>query len=108
MNKQHTKPQVTLRALLCIGMISCAAATMAAGTGDIAAAAQRLVQEENQKFGKYQDAVQMLYRNASTLEAKNFDAYMDTISKDCVTHDLTASITILFWYSLKGILVSSI
>ena len=59
----------------------------------IAANAQRRILQENENHSKYRDAVQLLYRNASTLEAKNLDAYMDTISKDCVTHDLTASIT---------------
>jgi len=88
MNKQHTKSQTILRAFLCIGIISCAAASMAAGTGDIAAAAQRLVQEENQQVGKYQDAVQLIHRNASTFESKNFDAHMDTISADCEARTL--------------------
>ena len=92
MNKQHTKLQTTLRALLCIGMISCATAMMAAGSGDIAAAAQRLVQEENQKFAKYQDAVQLIHRNASTFESKNYDAYMDTLSADCEGRSLTADV----------------
>ena len=53
MNTQHTKLQTILRALLCICVLSGAAVTMAAGSGDIAAAAQRLVQEENKKFSKY-------------------------------------------------------
>ena len=92
MNKQHTKSQTILRAFLCIGMISCATATMAVGTGDIAAAAQRLVQEENQKFDKYQDAVQLIHRNASTFESKNYDAYMDTLSADCEGRSLTADV----------------
>ena len=92
MNTQHTKLQTTFLAFLCIGMISCATATMAAGTGDIAAAAQRLVQEENKKFSKYQDAVQLIHRNASTFESKNYDAYMDTLSADCEGRGLTADV----------------
>ena len=92
MNTQHTKLQTTFLAFLCIGMISCATATMAAGTGDIAAAAQRLVQEENKKFSKYQDAVQLIHRNASTFESKNYDAYMDTLSADCEGRSLTADV----------------
>ena len=83
MNTQQTNSQTILRAILCIGVLSGAAVTMAAGSGDIAAAAQRMVQEENQKFGKYQDAVQLIHRNASTFESKNYDAYMDTLSADC-------------------------
>ena len=77
---------------MCIGMISYATATMAVGTGDIAAAAQRLVQEENKKFSKYQDAVQLIHRNASTFESKNYDAYMDTLSADCEGRGLTAGV----------------
>ena len=92
MNTQHTKLQTTFLAFLCIGMISCATATMAAGTGDIAAAAQRLVQEENKKFSKYQDAVQLIHRNASTFESKNYNAYMDTLSADCEGRSLTADV----------------
>ena len=65
---------------------------VAAGGGDIAAAAQRLVQEENQQVGKYQDAVQLIHRNASTFESKNFDAHMDTISADCEARSLTAGV----------------
>jgi len=65
---------------------------VAAGGGDIAAAAQRLVQEENQKSGKYQDAVQLIHRNASTFESKNYDAYMDTLSADCEGRELTKDV----------------
>jgi len=78
--------------LVLIGMLSAAAVTMAAGSGDIAAAAQRIVQEENQKFSKYQDAVQLLHRNASTFESKNYDAYMDTLSPDCAGRELTEDV----------------
>ena len=53
-------------------IVSVPPSTMAAGTGDIAAAAQRLVQEENQQVGKYQDAVQLIHRNASTFESEEF------------------------------------
>ena len=65
---------------------------VAAGSGGIAAAAQRMVQDENQKFGKYQDAVQLIHRNASTFESKNYDAYMDTLSADCEGRSLTADV----------------
>ena len=92
MNKQRINSQTILRAILCIGVLSGAAVTMAAGSGDIAAAAQRIVQEENQKFGKYQDAVQLIHRNASTFESKNYDAYMDTLSADCEGRSLTADV----------------
>ena len=92
MNKQSTKSQTTLRALLCICLLSGAAVTIAAGSGDIAAAAQRLVQEENKKFSKYQDAVQLIHRNASTFESKNYDAYMDTLSADCEGRSLTEDV----------------
>jgi len=92
MNKQHTNPQTIFRALLCLSMISCAAATMASGTGNITAAAQRLIQEENKEFSKYQDAVQQIHRNASTFESKNYDAYMDTLSADCEGRSLTADV----------------
>ena len=92
MNKQSTNSQTILRALLCICLLSGAAVTMAAGSGDIAAAAQRLVQEENKKFSKYQDAVQLIHRNASTFESKNYDAYMDTLSADCEGRSLTEDV----------------
>jgi len=92
MNKQSTNSQTILRALLCIGVLSGAAVTMAAGTGDIAAAAQRIVEDENQQVGKYQDAVQLIHRNASTFESKNYDAYMDTLSADCEGRSLTAGV----------------
>ena len=65
---------------------------VAAGSGGIAGAAQRIVQDENQKFGKYQDAVQLIHRNASTFESKNYDAYMDTLSADCEGRSLTADV----------------
>jgi hypothetical protein len=83
---------IALIVLIGIIVLSAAAVTMAAGSGDIAAAAQRLVQEENKKFSKYQDAVQLLHRNASTFESKNYDAYMDTISPDCAGRELTKDV----------------
>ena len=58
----------------------------------LAIAARHLVDAENQKDGKYQDAVQLIFRNASTFESKNFDAYMDTLSADCEGRELTADI----------------
>ena len=75
-------------AMTCLTLTS----TVGAGTADIAAAAQRIVQEENQKSGKYQDAVQLIHRNASTFESKNYDAYMDTLSADCEGRSLTADV----------------
>ena len=65
---------------------------VAAGSGGIATAAQRMVQDENQQVGKYQDAVQLIHRNASTFESKNYDAYMDTLSADCEGRSLTADV----------------
>lgn len=58
----------------------------------LAAAARRLVDAEKQRDGKYQDAVQLIFRNASTFESKNFDAHMDTLSADCEGRELTADV----------------
>ena len=66
---------------------------VSAQISSIAANAQRRVAEENEQNGQYQDAVQILHRNASTLEAKNLNAHMDTISQTCESRQLTEAIT---------------
>ena len=58
----------------------------------IAANAQRVAEAEDQENAQYQDAVQLIHRNASTFESKNYDAYMDTLSADCEGRSLTADV----------------
>ena len=91
-NRQIARVSSLIVLSLSLGSLTGDTLTLAAETGGIAAAAQRLMQKENEKFGKYQDAVQLLHRNASTFESKNFDAYMDTLSADCEGRSLTADV----------------
>ena len=91
-NRQIARVSSLIVLSLSLGSLTGDTLTLAAETGGIAAAAQRLMQKENEKFGKYQDAVQLIHRNASTFESKNYDAYMDTLSADCEGRELTEDV----------------
>ena len=89
-----TTIKMTMLATLCFGMTTLNSTPIsAAGTSELAAAVQRLHTQENQANKKYADAVQIIFRNASCYEAENLDAFMDTISADCDSREMTREIS---------------
>ena len=89
-----TTVKMTMLATVCFYMLTAnITPVFAAGTSELAAAAQRLNAKENQANKKYADAVQIIFRNASCCEAENLDAYMDTLSDDCDGRGMTRELS---------------